>query len=170
MSEKPNKTVTEGRTLPGWYFLWTRILRWSLFFFLILFFFQPFSSSITFVNLCSVALSHTGIFLFGLFHFLFAFLFLSVSFIEYGVKTYLSPLAMPLAGISLITFAPFVPTGTSSGILYFILFAFSFLVSTFECFYLRGTWKERVLFGAVAALMVIGTVISMMVGYPLALF
>lgn len=170
MGEKTNKTETGERTLPGWYFLWTRILRWSLFFFLILFFFQPFSSSITFVNLCSVAGSHTGIFLFGLFHFLSALLFLIVSFIEYGVKTYLSPLSMPLAGISLITFAPFVPMGTSSGILYFILFAFSFLVSTFECFYLRATWKERILFGAVAALMVIGTVLSMVYGYPLVLF
>lgn len=170
MGEKTNKTETGERTLPGWYFLWTRILRWSLFFFLILFFFQPFSSSITFVNLCSVAGSHTGIFLFGLFHFLFALLFLVVSFIEYGVKTYLSPLSMPLAGISLITFAPFVPMGTSSGILYFILFAFSFLVSTFECFYLRATSKERILFGGVAALMVIGTVLSMVYGYPLVLF
>ena len=164
--EEKKEHYQEEKTLPGWYYLFSRIFRWSLFFFAIFFFFQPFYLDITFVTIFSSVSSRLGAFLFSLFHLLFIASFLALSFMEMNQKTYMSALTLPLAGIALVSYAPFVPQGTTSGILYFILLAFSFLLCSFECVFFHKTLKERVLFILLNLLFILGTGISMYYGFP----
>lgn len=163
--EENSEEEAPAKTLPAWYFMWTRIFRISLFFFLILFFFQPFMTNTTFTTLFSAEGFAPWPFSFALLHILFSLGFLVISFLEYYQKSYLSVLTLPASGLALIFYAPFVPQGTITGILYFIIYAFSFLFCLFECLYFRKGLKEKILWIGLSLLLIALIGLSMYFGF-----